>query len=113
MHSEIRRIAFGVFTIGFVLTQLPANLPAQSTFGNIVGVVRAASQSVMPGAQITMHSLDENNNLMVVYSVDGISTAGVRSNGGRNIHRRRALERRLAGRLSLLGRDRGDEVHCV
>jgi 23S rRNA pseudoU1915 N3-methylase RlmH len=75
MYSQIiGKIAFGVLTIGFALTQLPADLRAQSTFGNIVGVVRDASQSVMPGAQVTLHSLDENTNLTAVSDDRGAFT---------------------------------------
>jgi len=34
---------------------------AQSTFGSIVGVVRDPTQSVVPGATVTLRSLDDNN----------------------------------------------------
>ena len=37
-----------------------SNLPAQSTFGSIVGTVQDKSGSVIPGAKLTLTNLDEN-----------------------------------------------------
>jgi len=47
-------------TLLFVCVVLLSAAQAQSTFGSIRGTVRAASGAVIPGALITVHSLDEN-----------------------------------------------------
>jgi hypothetical protein len=65
MNSEtIRRVALG-FAIGYMLLHLPANLSAQSTFGTVRGSALDQSGAGVPGAQITLHSLDENSNVAV------------------------------------------------
>ena len=47
-------------TLFFVCVVLLSAAQAQSTFGSIRGTVRAASGAVIPGALVTVHSLDEN-----------------------------------------------------
>jgi len=44
---------------------------AQSTFGSIRGTVRAASGAVIPGALVTVHSLDENFDRQITSSESG------------------------------------------
>ena len=52
-----------VVTTIVVLCALVMNVPAraQSTFGTIVGVVHDGTQAVVPGAAVTIRSLDENS----------------------------------------------------
>jgi len=45
---------------------------AQSTFGSIVGVVRDPTQLVVPGAIVTLRSLDENNTRAATVGGDGV-----------------------------------------
>jgi len=47
-------------TLLFVCVVLLSAAQAQSTFGSIRGTARAASGAVIPGALVTVHSLDEN-----------------------------------------------------
>jgi Carboxypeptidase regulatory-like domain/TonB dependent receptor len=50
--------------LGMLLFGCSTLLPfahAQSTFGSIVGVVRDASQAVVPGAAVTIHSLEDGS----------------------------------------------------
>src|SRR3984957_13539842 len=44
---------------------------AQSTFGSVRGVAQDDSGAVLPGAQITLHSLDENTDRQVKTDADG------------------------------------------
>src|ERR1700728_3409115 len=43
-----------------VLFGMAAGAHAQSTFGSIRGIVQDGSGAVIPGAQVTLHSIDEN-----------------------------------------------------
>src|SRR5713226_8779743 len=43
-----------------LLAFLPAMLPAQSTFGTILGTVTDPSGALVPGVQVTVTNLDEN-----------------------------------------------------
>ena len=38
-----------------------ASAHAQSTFGSVVGTVQDATQAVVPGAAVTLHSQDDNS----------------------------------------------------
>ncbi len=54
-----RKAVFWLFASSWIaLSTLPAH--AQSTFGSIRGTVQDVSGAVVPGATITVHSLDEN-----------------------------------------------------
>jgi hypothetical protein len=44
---------------------------SQSTFGSVVGVVRDPTQSVVPGATVTLRSLDDNNARTVTVGGEG------------------------------------------
>ncbi len=60
-------VAAGLFFCVVVLSA--AN--AQSTFGSIRGTVRSASGAVVPGALVTVHSLDENFDRQIATSESG------------------------------------------
>src|SRR5579875_180464 len=61
MNSQtIRRMATGV-VMGCILGLAPASVHAQSTFGSIIGAVRDPTQSIVPGATVTLRSLDDNS----------------------------------------------------
>jgi hypothetical protein len=49
-----------------ILATPPATLSAQSTFGTVRGTVLDQSGGIIPLAQITLHSLDENSNVTVL-----------------------------------------------
>lgn len=70
MNSQtITRMALGIFAFGCLLVCVPVNLSAQSTFGSIRGAATDQSGAGIPQAQITLHSVDENTD--VVVSSDG------------------------------------------
>jgi len=72
MNSRsITRMVLGTLAIGCMLINLPANLRAQSTFGSVRGSTLDQSGAAIPKAAITLHSLDENTNLMVVSDDSG------------------------------------------
>jgi len=52
------------------LTTVTLNLQAQSTFGSVRGNTTDASGAAVPGAVVTLHSVDENTNASTV-SDDG------------------------------------------
>jgi hypothetical protein len=54
-----RRIAAGIFTLIVVLLGTPC-LIAQSTFGSVRGTVQDTTTAAIPGAQVTLHSVDQN-----------------------------------------------------
>jgi hypothetical protein len=53
------------FAIGCMLVPPAADLNAQSTFGTVRGSALDETGGGIPGAQITLHSLDENTNVVV------------------------------------------------
>ena len=59
--------------IVFVLTGSRLAM-AQSTFGSVRGVAQDDSGAVLPGAQIALHSLDENTDRQVKTEADGSFT---------------------------------------
>jgi hypothetical protein len=67
--KTVRRVLFGIFIIAFAGSA--ANLSAQSTFGNIVGVVMDQTQAIMPGATVTIRNLDDNSSHALVSGPDG------------------------------------------
>ncbi len=71
MNCTIIRMALGVFTIGCLLLHLPVNLNAQSTFGSVRGSTTDPSGAGIPGAAMTLHSLDENTNTSTMSDTDG------------------------------------------
>ncbi|MBT9330620.1 TonB-dependent receptor [Acidipila sp. 4G-K13] len=44
---------------------------AQSTFGSVVGTVQDATQAVVPGATVVLHSLDDNSDRSTISSATG------------------------------------------
>jgi hypothetical protein len=54
-----------------MLIHPPASLRAQSTFGTVRGSALDESSAAIPGAVITLHSLDENSNVVVVSDDSG------------------------------------------
>src|SRR5271163_5091934 len=59
-------------TAAISATLLPATAAlAQSTFGTILGTVQDISGAVIPGAVITVHSLDENEERTTTSGTDG------------------------------------------
>src|SRR5277367_6053050 len=63
MNSQaLRRLALG-FAIGCMLLHPSTRLCAQSTFGTIRGSALDQVGSGIPGALITLHSVDENSNV--------------------------------------------------
>lgn len=44
---------------------------AQSTFGSVVGTVQDATQAVVPGASVTLHSQDDNSDRVTISSSTG------------------------------------------
>jgi Carboxypeptidase regulatory-like domain len=64
-----RQLSFALFIALCTLAGPPAG--AQSTFGSIVGVVRDPTQLAMPGATLTLRSLDENTSHTAVAGSDG------------------------------------------
>ena len=72
MNSRsVVRMVFGTLAMGCMLMNLPAGLRAQSTFGSVRGSTLDESGAAIPKAAITLHSLDENTNLMVVSDDSG------------------------------------------
>jgi hypothetical protein len=66
MKSPITRIALsGLFVL------LTANLNAQSTFGSLRGSTMDQSGAAIPGAQVQLHSVDENTNAVVASDESG------------------------------------------
>jgi hypothetical protein len=59
------------FTIACMLLSAPANLCAQSTFGTVRGSALDQSGAGVPGAQITLHNLDENNSVTALSDDNG------------------------------------------
>ena len=61
IHPEIAhsRLATAMIVLCFVGVSVSAD--AQSTFGNIVGVVHDTTQAVVPGASVTVRSLEDNS----------------------------------------------------
>jgi hypothetical protein len=53
-----------IVALGILLA--PANLRAQSTFGTVRGSALDQSGAAISGAQITLHSVDENSNVVVM-----------------------------------------------
>ena len=60
-----RKTVWTVFLLTFVFV---ASSRAQSTFGSIVGTVQDATEAVLPGAAVTLHSEDDNS--------DRVTTSG-------------------------------------
>lgn len=59
-------IAFGAWALVLALIVLgPTPVRAQSTFGSIRGNVQDPSGAAIPGAQVTLHSIDENTDRSV------------------------------------------------
>lgn len=67
----IRKIALEVLAFACVLAYLPVNLDAQSTFGSVRGNVVDQSGAAIPGAAITLHSVDENSNISTLSNDSG------------------------------------------
>jgi hypothetical protein len=65
----VKRYSIALIAAFGILSALPAS--AQSTFGSIVGVVRDPTQLVVPGAIVTLRSLDENNARVVTVGGEG------------------------------------------
>jgi hypothetical protein len=63
------RRAFAVIVIAFVFAIYPA--VGQSTFGSIVGVVYDKTQSVVPGASVSIRSLEDNSARMTTSDQNG------------------------------------------
>jgi hypothetical protein len=60
------------FTLSLLVVVLTgASLSGQSTFGNIVGVVRDQSESVVPGAQLTLTNVDDHSERHAASGADG------------------------------------------
>jgi hypothetical protein len=65
MAGRSRRIdALLIALLALLLTATP-RLAAQSTFGSIRGSVQDASSAAIPGAQVTLHSVDQNTDRTV------------------------------------------------
>jgi len=62
----VRRVASAILAMGCILVHTPTPLHAQSTFGSVRGTATDPTRAVIPGAQITLHSLDENTNVVVM-----------------------------------------------
>jgi hypothetical protein len=60
-----RRVMGLVAALLVVLFGMTAGAAAQSTFGSIRGIVQDGSGAVIPGAQVTLHSIDENTDRKV------------------------------------------------
>jgi Carboxypeptidase regulatory-like domain len=74
--SHIRAGAYRFRTAGIVIAILGVLLCSsrcfgQSTFGSIRGTVQDASGAAVPGAQVTLHSVDENTNRVVKADATG------------------------------------------
>lgn len=63
--SENRRAIVRTALLFALIGLIASSLWAQSTFGSIRGVVQDDSGAVIPGAQITLHSVDENTDRAV------------------------------------------------
>src|SRR5580692_11032540 len=64
--QTIRLMSLGLFAIGCMLAPPWASLRAQSTFGTVRGSSLDQSGGAVPGAAITLHSLDENSNVTAI-----------------------------------------------
>jgi len=62
MRMQLFRKCLGLLT--FCLATLPASLSAQSTFGTVRGSILDASGAAISEAQIILHSIDENSNVL-------------------------------------------------
>ena len=68
-NATVRALSL-LLLIGFALTGA-TSAHAQSTFGSVRGIAQDNSGAVLPGAQITLHSLDENTDRQVKTDADG------------------------------------------
>jgi len=68
--QKTRKIALCLAMMA-MLVHLPFDLNAQSTFGSVRGSAMDQSGAALPGAVVTLHSVDENNNLEVLSDNSG------------------------------------------
>lgn len=70
--NQVRRLYLAVASFFFLLFHvLAAPLGAQSTFGEMVGMVKDPGQGVVPGAQVTLTSVDEHTQHTATTDADG------------------------------------------
>jgi Carboxypeptidase regulatory-like domain len=62
------KTTWAVLLLTFVFV---ASSRAQSTFGSIVGTVQDATEAVVPGAAVTLHSEDDNSDRVTTSSATG------------------------------------------
>jgi hypothetical protein len=84
----------------FGIVSAPANLSAQSTLGTVRGTTMDQSGAVLVGAQVTLHSVDENTNLA---SLAGIAVSREASNSRDD---ERETARRGGHNAASIGRER-------
>jgi len=66
--SNATRTAWAVFLLTFVFV---TSSRAQSMFGSIVGTVQDATEAVVPGVTVTLHSEDDNSDRVTTSSPTG------------------------------------------
>jgi hypothetical protein len=70
--NQVRRLYLAVASFSLLLFHvLAAPLGAQSTFGEIVGMVKDPGQGVVPGAQVTLTNVDEHTQHAATTDADG------------------------------------------
>ena len=65
------RLLFQVSLLGSLLSGFSLITLAQSTFGNVVGVVQDSSQAVIPDVLVTVRNLDDNGTRSIPSGIDG------------------------------------------
>jgi hypothetical protein len=60
-----------VWTASLLMFFVMSSARAQSTFGSVVGTVQDTTQAVVPGATVTLHSLDDNSDRVATSNPTG------------------------------------------
>src|SRR5258708_5751649 len=70
--SQLAYLRFAMTCLSILLFHFSAApLEAQSTFGEMIGVVKDPGQGVVPGAQVTLTSVDEHTQHTAATDADG------------------------------------------